>query len=77
LQIFYKNYFSCLKKKLYIINIRKTRKKYFFNKKFFNNNNMKKHEIIFSIIKIPLDFFIVFFVFFLARDIRKYTDLIP
>lgn len=38
---------------------------------------MKKHEIIFSIIKIPLDFFIVFFVFFLARDIRKYTDLIP
>ncbi len=38
---------------------------------------MKKHEIIFSIIKIPLDFFIVFFVFFLARDIRQFTDLIP
>ena len=38
---------------------------------------MKKHEIIFSIIKLPLDFFIIFLVFFLSREIRLITDLIP
>ena len=38
---------------------------------------MKKHEIIFSIIKIPLDFFIVFISFFIARQLREVTDLIP
>ena len=38
---------------------------------------MKKHEIIFSTIKVPLDFAIVFISFFLAREIRLKTDLIP
>ena len=38
---------------------------------------MKHHELIFSIIKIPWDFFIVFCAFFLARKIRLITDLIP
>ena len=38
---------------------------------------MKKHEILFSAIKVPLDFAIVFLCFFLARKIRLITDLIP
>ena len=38
---------------------------------------MKKHEIIFSIIKVPLDFIVIFSSFFLAREIRLVTDLIP
>ena len=38
---------------------------------------MKKHEILFSAIKVPLDFMIVFLCFFLARKIRLITDLIP
>ncbi len=38
---------------------------------------MKKHEIIFSILKIPLDFIIVIGSFFIAREIRLVTDLIP
>ena len=38
---------------------------------------MKRHEIIFSIIKVPLDFVIIYLTFFLARDIRWVTDLIP
>lgn len=38
---------------------------------------MKKYEIIFSIIKIPLDFFILIMSFFIARNIRLITDLIP
>jgi len=38
---------------------------------------MKKHEILFSAIKVPLDFFIVFLCFFLARKVRLITDLIP
>ena len=38
---------------------------------------MKKHEIIFSAVKVPLDFAIVFLCFFLARKIRLITDLIP
>ena len=38
---------------------------------------MKKHEILFWAIKLPLDFLIVFFSFFLARSIRLITDLIP
>lgn len=38
---------------------------------------MKKHELIFSILKIPLDFLIIFASFFIARDIRKVTDLLP
>lgn len=38
---------------------------------------MKKHEIIFSAVKVPLDFFIIFLCFFLAREVRLITDLIP
>lgn len=38
---------------------------------------MKKHEVIFSLVKAPVDFLVVFVVFFLARDIRLVTDLIP
>jgi len=38
---------------------------------------MKKHEIIFWVIKVPLDFLIIFLSFFIARKIRLITDLIP
>ncbi len=38
---------------------------------------MKKHEIIFSVIKLPLDFILVVASFFIAREIRLITDLIP
>lgn len=38
---------------------------------------MKKHEIIFSLLKIPLDFLIIFYSFFLARNIRATNDFIP
>jgi len=38
---------------------------------------MKKHEIIFKTVKVPLDFIIIFFSFFIAREIRLITDLIP
>ena len=38
---------------------------------------MKRHELIFSIIKIPLDFLIIWGAFFLARELRLITDLIP
>jgi len=38
---------------------------------------MKRHEIIFKTIKVPLDFIIIFFSFFIAREIRLVTDLIP
>ena len=38
---------------------------------------MKKHEIIFWVIKLPLDFIIIFISFFISREIRLITDLIP
>ena len=38
---------------------------------------MKKHELTFSIAKIPLDFMLVFLSFFLAKNLREVTDLIP
>jgi len=38
---------------------------------------MKKHEIIFSTLKLPLDFILVVVSFFVAREIRLITDLIP
>ncbi|EKE27497.1 MAG: undecaprenyl-phosphate galactose phosphotransferase [uncultured bacterium (gcode 4)] len=38
---------------------------------------MKRHELLFWIIKLPIEFFIVFFSFFIARNIREFTDLIP
>lgn len=38
---------------------------------------MKKQEIIFSTLKLPLDFIIVVVSFFIAREIRLITDLIP
>ena len=38
---------------------------------------MKRHELFFWIIKVPIEWLIVFCAFFLARDIRLITDLIP
>ncbi len=38
---------------------------------------MKRHEILFWAIKLPIEFFIVFISFFLARSVRLVTDLIP
>ena len=38
---------------------------------------MKHHEITFSLGKIPLDFLIMWGAFFLAKEIRQITDLIP
>ncbi len=38
---------------------------------------MKRHELFFWMIKVPIEGLIVFFAFFLARDIRSITDLIP
>lgn len=38
---------------------------------------MKHHELTFSIIKVPLDFMIIWLSFFIAREIRLVTDLIP
>jgi len=38
---------------------------------------MKKHEIFFSLLKLPLDFVVIFSSFFLARDIREINDFIP
>jgi len=39
--------------------------------------SMKKSEIIFGSIRVPLDFLIIFSSFFIARKIRLITDLIP
>lgn len=38
---------------------------------------MKHHELIFSIIKIPFDFLILWGAFFLAKEVRLMSDLIP
>ncbi|MFA6091241.1 MAG: sugar transferase [Candidatus Gracilibacteria bacterium] len=38
---------------------------------------MKRHELFFGIIKVPIEGLIVFLAFFLARDLRRVTDLIP
>lgn len=38
---------------------------------------MKKHEIIFSLLKLPLDFLIIFSSFFLARNLREINDFVP
>lgn len=38
---------------------------------------MKKHEIIFGLVKIPLDFLIVWGSFFLAKHLREIDDFIP
>ncbi len=38
---------------------------------------MKRNEIIFSVLKIPLDFWVVVFSFFLSREFRLVTDGIP
>ena len=35
---------------------------------------MKRHEIIFSVIKVPLDFLVIFSAFFIARSLRLQTD---
>ena len=38
---------------------------------------MKHHELVFSTIKIPLDFLVIWWAFFLSKEIRLITDLIP
>lgn len=38
---------------------------------------MKKHEILFSIIKIPLDFLIIFSSFFVSKNLRELNDFLP
>ncbi|MDD2566273.1 MAG: exopolysaccharide biosynthesis polyprenyl glycosylphosphotransferase [Candidatus Gracilibacteria bacterium] len=38
---------------------------------------MKRHELFFGIIKLPIEILIVYLSFFIARDIRRVTDLIP
>jgi len=38
---------------------------------------MKKQDIIFGIVKILLDFIIMFFSFFLARELRLFSDFLP
>lgn len=38
---------------------------------------MKRHEIIFSILKVPFDFIIIFSSFFLAKEIREINDFVP
>lgn len=38
---------------------------------------MKRHELIFSLVKIPLDFLSLWGAFFLAKEVRLITDLIP
>lgn len=38
---------------------------------------MKKHEIIFSLLKIPLDFLTIFYSFYIARNIREINDFLP
>lgn len=46
-------------------------------KKLIFKLNMKKQDIIFPALKLPLDFIIIFISFFIAREIRLLTDLIP
>lgn len=38
---------------------------------------MKQHELTFSIIKIPLDFLVICWAFFIAKEIRLISDLVP
>ncbi|MDF1683014.1 MAG: hypothetical protein P1U46_04900 [Patescibacteria group bacterium] len=38
---------------------------------------MKKQDIIFPAMKLPLDFLIIIASFFIARELRLITDLIP
>ena len=38
---------------------------------------MKQHELTFSIVKIPLDFIVICVAFFVAKEIRLISDLIP
>ena len=38
---------------------------------------MKKHEIIFSLIKLPIDFLLIFGVFYVSRDLRLVADFAP
>lgn len=38
---------------------------------------MKRHELIFWIIKLPIELVLIFFLFFFARQVRLVTDLIP
>ena len=38
---------------------------------------MKKHELIFGAMRLPIEFVLVIISFFIAREIRLVTDLIP
>ena len=38
---------------------------------------MNKSDIVFSTLKVPIDFLIIFWSFFIARELRLITDLIP
>lgn len=38
---------------------------------------MKKHEILFSLAKVPLDFVVVFGSFFIAKNLRESNDFLP
>lgn len=38
---------------------------------------MKKHEFIFSLLRIPIDFLSLYFAFYIAKEIRLITDWIP
>ena len=38
---------------------------------------MKRHELLFGLAKLPIEFTLVVGSFFLARNLRQSTDLIP
>lgn len=38
---------------------------------------MKRHELFFSVSKVPLDFLVIFMAFFVAREFRLITDFTP
>jgi hypothetical protein len=38
---------------------------------------MKKHDIIFGAIKLPLDFLIIFASFYISRELRLVPDFLP
>lgn len=41
------------------------------------DTSLKKYELLFSVAKVPSDFLIIFASFFIAREIRLITDLVP
>lgn len=69
----FKNYFIIFKS-MFLDLIFDKKLYYLFSFNFFK---MKRHELFFWIIKLPIEFFIVLISFCLAHDIRRVTDLIP